>query len=174
MERVNKAMLFCKVAHNAVGQVRKYGKQPYWTHPVAVMKLVESVPHTEDQLVAALLHDVVEDTHITLEQITDEFGSEVTELVDWLTDRSTPEMGNRKVRKEYDRNRLAQAPAAVKTIKLADLIHNSGSISKHDPGFARIYMQEKRELLAVLTQGDPVLHKRATAIVDNYFLDNDK
>ena len=174
MERVNKAMLFCKVAHNAVGQVRKYGKQPYWTHPFAVMEIVASVPHTEAQLVAALLHDVVEDTQITVAHVANEFGDNVADMVNWLTDKSTLEMGNRAVRKAFDRDRIAMAPPAVQTIKLADLIHNSGSISKHDPGFARIYMQEKRELLAVLTQGDPALHKRATAIVDNYFLDNDK
>lgn len=169
MNAIDKAMLFSKVAHNAVGQRRKGNNAPYWTHPYAVMQIVKSVPHTETQLIAALLHDVVEDTEITVSQVAEEFGNDVAVMVDWLTDRSTLEMGNRAVRKAYDRNRLAKAPGAVQTVKLADLIHNSSSITVYDPGFARIYMQEKQALLAVLTRGDATLHAYATSIVNEYF-----
>jgi (p)ppGpp synthase/HD superfamily hydrolase len=169
MTQLEKAMTFCKASHSAIGQTRKYTGEPYWTHPFAVMRIVESVPHTETQLVAALLHDVVEDTQVTLDLVRDEFGNEVATIVDWLTDRSTLDMGNRQTRKAYDRERLATAPAEVQTVKLADLIHNSATITAHDPDFAKVYMKEKQLLLDVLTQGDAVLHARASAIVNRYF-----
>lgn len=169
MTTVERAMLFCKVAHNAVGQQRKYNGLPYWTHPFAVMEIVASVPHTESQLVAALLHDVVEDTEITVSHVAHEFGDKVADMVNWLTDRSTPEMGNRAVRKTFDRNRIAMAPPAVQTIKLADLIDNSKSIVNDDPKFAPVYMNEMKQLLSVLNKGDATLHAKAQQIVDNFF-----
>ena len=117
-------------------------------------EIVKTVPHTDAMIAAALLHDVVEDTPVTIEQIKDKFGSEVAELVGWLTDISRPENGNRKTRKSLDRDHSANAPAEAQTIKLADLIHNTKSIEKHDPHFWKVYKQEKIALLDVLTKGD--------------------
>jgi hypothetical protein len=57
------------------------------------------------------------------------------------------------------------APAAAQTVKLADLIANSRSIMAHDPAFAKIYLEEKRMLLEVLTRGDATLMARARSIV---------
>jgi (p)ppGpp synthase/HD superfamily hydrolase len=112
-------------------------------------------------IAAALLHDVVEDTHVTLDQIEDRFGNEVAELVGWLTDISRPEDGNRRTRKALDRFHSADAPAEAQTIKLADLIHNTISIAEHDPNFWKVYREEKIELLKVLTKGDKTLMYRA-------------
>ena len=157
----HRARLFATAAHAAVGQLRKYTFEPYIVHPQEVAEIVRSVPHTEVQLAAAWLHDVVEDTGVTIELIREEFGSEVSDLVGWLTDVSRPDHGNRSQRKAIDRAHTAQAPAAAQTVKLADLISNTQSIVEHDPKFAVTYLQEKRLLLEVLTRGDPGLLRRA-------------
>ena len=150
---------FATAAHS--DQKRKYTGDPYINHPIAVAEIVKTVQHTEAMIAAALLHDVVEDTHVTIDQIEDRFGSEVAELVGWLTDISRPEDGNRRTRKALDRFHSADAPAEAQTIKLADLIHNSISIAEHDPNFWKVYKEEKIELLKVLTKGDKSLMYRA-------------
>jgi len=57
---------------------------------------------TVEQEAAALLHDVVEDTEVTIEQVEETFGHKIAELVGWLTDVSKPSDGKRAVRKEID------------------------------------------------------------------------
>jgi (p)ppGpp synthase/HD superfamily hydrolase len=161
-------MVFAYEKHTEVNQVRKYSRRPYIVHPAAVAEIVRSVPHTPEMLAAAWLHDTVEDTKATLEEIRYVFGQEVYKLVEMLTDISKPEDGNRRIRKEIDRQHLAKASPAAHTVKLADLIHNSDSIIEHDPGFARVFMREMRELLKVLKEGDPILWERANNIVNNY------
>lgn len=146
------------------GQVRKYTGEPYINHPAAVAELVRSVPHTEEMLAAAWLHDTLEDTAATAVQIEDEFGFEVLELVSYLTDVSGPADGNREQRKALDRAHTADGPVAAKTVKLADLIDNSKSILTRDPGFAKVYLAEKRLLLEVLREGDSTLWEMAYAI----------
>lgn len=147
------------------GQYRKYSdnKIPYYLHPGAVAWIVKSVPHTPEMIAAAWMHDTLEDTDATELEMRHEFGDVVTDYVVWLTDS---EKGNREVRKRLSRERLAKAPAAVKTVKLADLIDNSKSILEKDPGFARIYLREKRLLLdEALKEGDHTLWAQADEIV---------
>lgn len=158
---VERALNFAVNAHEAVGQRRKYTGEPYFTHPVAVSRLVAKVHHTEAMLAAALLHDTVEDTNVTLSDIQNEFGNEIATLVGWLTDISRPEDGNRAARKAIDREHTAHAPVQAKTIKLADLIDNTASITRHDPVFSRVYLKEKAALLEVLKEGDSVLWEMA-------------
>jgi (p)ppGpp synthase/HD superfamily hydrolase len=161
---VERARVFATAAHAAVGQVRKYTFEPYIVHPAEVASIVGAVEGATFEMVAAAwLHDVVEDTGVTMETIRAEFGAEVAELVGWLTDVSRPEDGNRAVRKAMDREHTAAAPAAAQTVKLADLIANSRSIMAHDPAFARTYLAEKRLLLEVMTKGDRGLHALASS-----------
>lgn len=157
----SRAHLFARAAHSAVGQLRKYTNEPYIVHPREVAEIVRTVAHTPEMIAAAYLHDVVEDTGVTIEVIREEFGSEVSDLVGWLTDVSRPDHGNRAQRKAIDRAHTAAAPAAAQTVKLADLISNTQSIMAHDPKFAETYLAEKRLLLAVMTRGDPLLRARA-------------
>jgi (p)ppGpp synthase/HD superfamily hydrolase len=157
MNTVERAKVFATAAHAAVGQTRKYTGEPYVVHPLEVASLVESVGGTEAMVAAALLHDVLEDTGVTFDLLVEQFGSEVAELVLWLTDVSKPEDGNRSTRKALDRQHSAAAPAAAQTVKVADLISNTRSIVAHDPGFAKVYLEEKRLLLDVLTGADPTL-----------------
>lgn len=159
-----KAMIFAYKKHSEVNHKRKYSGKHYIVHPAAVADLVRNVPHTPQMLAAAWLHDTVEDTKATLEQVREQLGHEVYLLVKMLTDISKPEDGNRKTRKEMDRQHLAKATPEAKTVKLADLIHNSQSIIEKDPGFARVYLQEMRDLLEVLKEGDTTLWNRAWKI----------
>jgi (p)ppGpp synthase/HD superfamily hydrolase len=160
-ELETRARLFATAAHAAVGQLRKYTHEPYIVHPAEVAKIVKTVDHTEAMIAAAWLHDTVEDTGVSIELIRAEFGSEVSDLVGWLTDVSRPDHGNRAARKAVDRAHTAAAPAEAQTIKLCDLISNTRSIVAHDPEFARVYLSEKRALLEVMTKGDPTLLARA-------------
>lgn len=165
MNIVERALVFATAAHAAVGQKRKYTGEDYIVHPIAVMELVRSVPHDDNMLAAALLHDVVEDTAVTIDLIRSQFGDDIADLVDWLTDVSQPSDGNRAARKAKDCDHTAAAPARAKTIKLADLIDNSKSIGKFDHNFWRVYKREKDALLAVLTEGDPTLYAQASNYV---------
>ena len=157
MEMVERARVFATAAHAAVGQVRKYTFEPYIVHPAEVAKIVRDAGGTEAMVAAAWLHDTVEDTGVTIETIRAEFGTEVAELVGWLTDVSRPEHGNRAHRKALDRAHSAMAPAEAQTVKLADLIVNTRSIMEHDVAFAKTYLEEKRLLLEVMTKGDATL-----------------
>ena len=147
------------------GQVRKYTGEPYITHPLLVAELVRLVPHTDEMIAAALLHDVIEDTTAESWIIHFIFGARVGEYVDWLTDVSTAGDGSRAERKRLDLEHIAKAPPEAKTIKLADLIHNSKNILSLDPKFAAAYLAEKAMLLEVLREGDQSLWACAKEIV---------
>ena len=159
----NAALQLATAAHR--GQQRKYTGEPYIAHPVAVANLVRSVPHDEAMIAAALCHDVVEDTAVSIEQIATTLGSEVAGLVSDLTDVSRPGDGNRATRKAIDRAHSAAASARAQTIKCADLIENAASILERDPKFAKVFLREMEELLAVLTQADASLRRTALKIV---------
>lgn len=166
------AKAFAIAAHEATEQKRKYTLLPYWTHCEEVAIIVANhgeKPGTDEMVAAAWLHDVIEDTKISAHVIRRHFGEHITNLVLDMTDVSKPEDGNRAKRKHIDLLHTSMASPEAKTIKLADLISNAQSIEKHDKDFARIYMKEKRELLKVLREGDPVLWKKAHEIVDGYF-----
>ena len=86
-------------------------------------------------------------------------------MVKGVTDASTPEDGNRAVRKAIDKDHLAEQNAEVQTIKLADVISNSKDIKANDPKFAKVYIEEMKALLKVLTKGDKTLYAKAEEIV---------
>lgn len=144
---INLADIFAFAAHSAIDQRRKYTNEPYINHPRAVAKLVEEVPDSHFIDVAiALLHDVVEDTKVTADQIESIFGAAIRNGVAWLTNVEL-DAGNRAKRFQLNLERLADAPPNIKTIKIADLIDNTSTIALYDPKFAPVYLREKRELL---------------------------
>ena len=165
MDIVDRAKVYATAAHAAVKQLRKYTNQPYIVHPAEVVSIVKSVDHTPEMLAAAWLHDVVEDTGVTLKDINKEFGVTVANYVAFLTNPSKASDGNRATRKAIDRVHISRAPAAVKTIKLADLISNCSSIMEHDKEFAKVYLEEKRLMLEVLKEGDSTLFERAESYI---------
>lgn len=162
---VDAAYRFAAAAHARVGQLRKYTGAPYIEHPLAVAETVAGVPHTPEQLAAALLHDTVEDTGVQLSEIERLFGPVVRDYIWFLTDVSRPGDGKRAVRKAIDRAHIALAPPQVKTIKLADIISNVSSILEHDRRFARTYLPENTALLKVLQECDPLLWEQAHRLV---------
>lgn len=140
-------------------QKRKYIGIPYWKHLESVVDILkhQSEAYTDEMIAAAWLHDVIEDTPCTYEHLVEEFGVPIAKMVWWVTDRSTPEDGNRKIRKDIDRNKFYDAPPEAKTIKLADIIDNTNDITTNDPAFAVVYLQEKALLLPFLIEGDEQL-----------------
>lgn len=165
---IDQAIAFATQAHESVNQRRKYSGEPYMVHPLAVMQILKncsSDPVSDEMLAAAALHDTVEDTPVTLEQVWQQFGPQVGELVAWLTDVSTKDQGPRRVRKAIDRAHTAEAPREAKNIKLCDIIHNSDDIAGHDPNFARVWLKEAQALLEVMQDADPELLQLATRTV---------
>jgi len=147
-DRLVRAVGFASAAHK--DQTRKYSGRPYIEHPIAVARMVSRFDHDEDMIVAALLHDTVEDTQVTIGEIEHEFGPGVAALVSDLTDVSGPTDGNRNARKQKDLLHTAAAQPRAKTVKLLDLVHNSASIVRHDRGFAAVLLDEMTRMLDVL------------------------
>ena len=165
--KIMSAYFFASGAHFGVGQMRptlENSDTPYIVHPVEVAGIVAELPEaTVDMIVAALLHDVVEDTGVKLTTIQRLFGSDVADLVLHLTDYYTPEsfpMFNREKRKAMEVERLRNAPAAAKTIKLADGLSNTPSIAINKPKFMPVYGPEKRAAWRALYGGNILLWHR--------------
>ena len=164
---ISRAKVFAARAHGA--QVRKYTGEPYINHPEAVVGILEDAMVDDPNMIAAAwLHDVLEDTATTREEIREHFGEAIFRLVVELTNASQPEDGNRAKRKEIDRQFLLGVSLKAKTIKLADLIDNTRSIMKHDPKFARVYVPEARALLQALRGGDIFLWLILKEQLDNF------
>ena len=86
-----------------------------------------------------------------------EFGDEVAQLLADLADVSRPNDGNRKARKQIDLLHTSQAKLRAKTRKLMDMVHNSVSIVRHDPGFARQFLREMDAMLPLVRDAsDPL------------------
>lgn len=162
---VEKALIYATVKH--CNQERKYTNDPYIVHPLTVAKNLSDLGFRAEVIASAILHDTVEDTDATHDEIFEIFGNTVSNFVQFLTDDSDG-LGNRKVRKEHDRKRLAGAPAEVQSAKVADLIDNSPSIIRNDPDFAVVYIKEKNELLNSLDKAHPALIEEARQIIDQY------
>ena len=148
--RTTLARVYATAAHAAVGQRRKYTDQPYIVHPIRVAEIADLYGGTDDMISAAYLHDVVEDTAVSIDDIEDMFGPAVALIVDGLTDVSKPEDGNRVVRKAMDRRHSADATWAAQFVKCADIIDNASDIGDNDPSFNIVYCKEMVALLEVL------------------------
>lgn len=148
---VKLGLIVCRGAH--FGIERKWTNEPYSQHPERVAQAVMDLGlFGRYSVLAALLHDVVEDTTVTISEIRKLFGPIVMYMVRDLTDQS--EGKNRAERKRNEADRLARCDAWVQTIKVCDLNDNAKSIFEHDPKFAEVFAQEYDYLLGVLTKAD--------------------
>ncbi len=154
-------------AYKHRNQRRKYTNELYFVHCKEVADLVASVSNDKNVVMAAYLHDTLEDTDATYDEIASIFGFAVADLVLEVTDVSKPSDGNREVRKALDRNHIAKASKNGQLIKLADLISNTTSIVERDPQFAVKYMAEKELLLKVIDPSLP-LYDQALAKIQAY------
>ena len=132
MVNLDYVKMYARQAH--AGQVRKYTGEPYVEHCYAVGQLYQSWCKEMNQsaLYAAVLHDTVEDTQVTLNEIRHQFGDQVAENV-WYLTKPEEYVGDRAQRKALDRARLAIAPRVVRFVKIIDIMHNAKSIREHDP-----------------------------------------
>lgn len=147
---------FATKAHGT--QLRKYTNDPYIIHPIAVAKMVKDLGGDDNMVYAALLHDVLEDTDVTHSQLrtflfqnfdvadATDILSLVVDLTDVFTKDSFPQQ-NRKLRKTNEAKRLGVVSDRAKLIKVADIKHNSESITMYDPKFAKVFLAEKDVLL---------------------------
>jgi GTP diphosphokinase / guanosine-3',5'-bis(diphosphate) 3'-diphosphatase len=123
------------------GQVRKSGA-PYITHPLAVAILLADIGMDTTTLAAALLHDTVEDTGLTIGQVKAEFGAEVAVLVDGVTKLDGSKWGDHAEGETFRKMILAASiDLRVLVIKLADRVHNLRTLGHHAK-------REKRERIA--------------------------
>jgi guanosine-3',5'-bis(diphosphate) 3'-pyrophosphohydrolase len=134
------------------GQIRKSG-EPYIIHPIAVAEILCDLHMDLTSLVAALLHDVVEDTHTSVETIRSEFGEEVSQLVDGLTKlarvhfRSSQE----KLAENFRKMVLAMSKdIRVIIIKLADRLHNMRTLRSLPDTKRQRIAQETQDIYAPL------------------------
>lgn len=131
MQRVGEAFVFAADAH---GSQRRYSGEPYIIHTVSVAAILSSMEIDCETLQAALLHDVLEDTPITGEQLTEKFGEEVVTLVDGVTKlgklqfKSVEEYQAENIRKMFV---VMAKDIRVVLIKLSDRLHNMRTISSH-------------------------------------------
>jgi (p)ppGpp synthase/HD superfamily hydrolase len=164
--RTQPALTYATAAHAAIGQRRKYTDQPYIVHPIRVADIVDKFGGTDEMIMAAYLHDVVEDTAVSIDDIKDMFGAEIARIVDGLTDVSKPEDGNRAVRKAIDRVHSADASYEAQFVKCADMIDNASDIGDNDPSCNVVYRKEMVLLLEVLDKvKDEPIYKAALKAV---------
>jgi (p)ppGpp synthase/HD superfamily hydrolase len=168
--KIDKARIIATAAHAACGHRRKHSGIAYINHPADVVRILETEATgvTTRMIMAAWMHDVVEDTKITTDFINEHFDVAVARMVHGLTNER-PEGFNRAQRHDHNVVRLSKTARDVKTIKLADCIANMRDIIREDPNFAPTYLAEKRDLLdRALVGGCPVLWDIADNIITNY------
>ncbi len=141
---------FAKAAHE--GQVRKSG-EPFFTHALTVALVLTDLRLDVDTLIAAMVHDVVEDTEYSLQDIRSRFGDEVSNMVDGVTKISSIREVNKAARKAETYRKLvisiARDPRTV-LIKLADRLHNMRTIEFLKPDRQQDISQETMDVYAPL------------------------
>ncbi|ELR68639.1 metal dependent phosphohydrolase [Fulvivirga imtechensis AK7] len=176
-ERLNKIRSFAEHAHG--DQMRRYSDEKYIRHPERVMELCRE--HTQDHtiLAAALLHDVLEDTEVTEQEIAsflievmETYEAErtvrlVVDLTDIYIKKDYPHL-NRKKRKRKEAERLGKAHPDAQTVKYADIIDNTVDLAENDEDFARVFLKEAQLILSKMHDGHPGLRKKARETVEHY------
>ena len=150
-EHVIKGFKYADYFHQT--QNRRSG-EPYITHPVAVAGILADLGMTEPTIIAALLHDTVEDTDYSIEQLEHDFGKEIADLVDGVTKLDRVKFGNTSAAETVRKMVVAMArDIRVLVIKLADRLHNMRTLS-HLP--ADKQEQKARETLEIYA---PLAHR---------------
>jgi GTP pyrophosphokinase len=150
MQMIEKAYIFSASVHQ--GQIRLSG-EPYLTHPMEVCGILADMKLDTATLITGLLHDAVEDTLTTLEQIEEHFGKEVAFLVDGLTKIGKITFGSKEKRQAENYRKMIMAMSTdirILLVKLADRIHNMRTMQFQSPERQLQISQETLDLYAPL------------------------
>lgn len=157
---VGEALQYAITHHK--GQFRKDNVTEYVIHPIGVADIVHTYGGNQDQIIAALFHDILEDCRQEGQSVAEMaqdmqafWGENVTKLVVALTNTSKtdrPDL-NRAERKALDGERLAKQSTDVHLVKLADILYNVNDLESFTPGFARKFLGEKRMQVEKMTAG---------------------
>src|SRR5512135_28305 len=150
VDLLRRAYIFSAKAHQ--GQTRLSG-ETYLNHPIEVASLLASLKLDAATVAAGLLHDTIEDTTITSEEITSVFGEEVAMLVDGMTKLSRMELQSREQREADNFRKMIVAMAKdirVILIKLADRLHNMRTLKSLPPEKQKRIAQETLDIYAPL------------------------
>ena len=142
-ERIRAAYDLAAAAH--ADQKRDSG-DPYINHPLAVADILAGLQIDDDTIIAGLLHDVLEDTDITMRQIGDQFGSVAPVLVDGVTKLSKLKFNNRHEAQAENLRKMFMAMSSdirIILIKLADRLHNMRTIDSHHSGLRQKEIAEE-------------------------------
>jgi guanosine-3',5'-bis(diphosphate) 3'-pyrophosphohydrolase len=148
VSELQNAYLFSQSAHS--GQFRKSG-EPYISHPLAVASILGKLRLDTQTLAAALLHDVMEDTHVSKAEISDRFGKSVAELVDGVSKLDKIEFQTHADAQAENFRKMLLAMARdvrVILIKLADRLHNMRTLEAMRPDKRRRIARETMEIYA--------------------------
>ncbi len=152
IERVVAA--FRRGAEAHAGQTRVSG-EPYITHPVAVAEILADLRLDAETMIAAILHDALEDTSYAREAMVAEFGASVTELVEGVTKLDKMHFASRQEAQAESFRKMLMAMARdlrVILIKLADRLHNMRTLTAKDPDSRRRIARETLEIYAPIAQ----------------------
>ncbi|TQV82560.1 bifunctional GTP diphosphokinase/guanosine-3',5'-bis pyrophosphate 3'-pyrophosphohydrolase [Exilibacterium tricleocarpae] len=145
---VRRAYYYADQAH--FGQLRRSG-EPYITHPLAVANVLANMHMDHQSLAAAMLHDVIEDTGIGKQALTDQFGDTVAELVDGVSKLTQIEFESQAEKQAENFQKMALAMAKdirVILVKLADRLHNMRTLAALNPEKKRRIAKETLEIYA--------------------------
>ncbi len=132
-EKLKKAYLFAEKAHE--GQLRKSG-EPYFIHPVAVSLIVAELKMDLDTIISCLLHDTIEDTEVTYEDVEREFGNSVAIIVDGVTKLTKMHYESKEEKQVENLRKMFLAMARdvrVVIVKLVDRLHNMRTLEYQTP-----------------------------------------
>lgn len=181
---LDKAIIFAVKAH--ANSERRGKGFPYIVHPMEAVEIVSTITPDQELLAAAALHDVVEDTDCTVEQVRKEFGDRIADLVDAESDvfeAGVSETDSWRTRKQAAIDRLAKASHDAKIVAMGDKLSNMRAIARdyqeigdklwdrfHAPGGKADHEWHYRGLAASLSElKDTFAYKEFCALLDQTF-----